>query len=1016
MSSSEFAGMGTAVPPSYSQQNGRATTEKLSSVLENPFYKNFGRKHNVPSYQKDSLQSDVLDRRRLSGVIDSTSRNDESEDIGEYRPGSGFVHKLLDKFSSLSAKEDTAFSSSHVKRSSSLEDLTGSNSVKSKNVTFKDPASLDVKSGIGKPLSSVSKTSHRARSIESLPHAHRKSSHHHNLAIPLRHVETKKWDKGKDAVIPKSPRDSHVVAPDVDLARDDIIIIETTPSVVAKKDESNDESDSDNGTPRLLSYREESVPDELPKPNTVVNVRSLFETASVTSGTSVFRRPKPEPLKHIGRSGDFSQTGSVTSPSSGDESNKLVSVTSPRFVNNDTQANSVPFISPSNTATSPPIFSPRSSELSQPSFQSKHDENKSSSSVTTNSIAFRQRSASPQEVTSPRPDTTHSTTGDDEKTASPFRPSPTPRNTASVKPTIASKTNAHDLKPVPVPYPAPASAATSYKKSSPVVPVAPFKNKQDDKKDDGTPVMIFDKSKISPTKKRSPRTKDYTPLDNEISKKEVFTGGKKVSVTSVNVKSSGKGPIPDIPRENKNVSKEKPLNSRKSTENVSVNKLNDLEMKKSKAPVPVLEKKDITLERKTPTAPARRSFEVPPKNHIQEDRKALDKLSKPLPVKTASTAVSSSEPKPEPKQPSKMLYVSSSSDASESDATPPETPRTKPDKTKSDSEPIKGIPSIIAQRLKKEKNDPSQASSLTRPSSLIDRQLKSDSGETDSSTSSETFSPRVNLSSTPSVQSKDDNKDEISNSIENEIAAVRKRMEGNRSKATGVAQIFDSSQLAKKRKENQRQRATFNAQSQGLVPPLDLSSITDDKNRDYQPKPREIKPCNIVFVGENAKTSRSLLKKQRKVKINIHFNDSVTETFEYPSEDHALELYLEEHPHDTADILFLEDFGGGGGDVGESSDDTDTVDIIETPVTPRGNADDDLLKSNTALSSSSSLHSYRGRFQEEFVFGSSLTEPEPPPKVAKSEPVDDPDSMTLRPADEQELDTWSTNNSSDLLF
>lgn len=55
---------------------------------------------------------------------------------------------------------------------------------------------------------------------------------------------------------------------------------------------------------------------------------------------------------------------------------------------------------------------------------------------------------------------------------------------------------------------------------------------------------------------------------------------------------------------------------------------------------------------------------------------------------------------------------------------------------------------------------------------------------------------------------------------------------------------------------------------------------------------------------------------------------------------------MEDHPHEKDEILVLEDFSVGGD---ESSDDVE-IDVFETPVTPRGNADDDLLKSNTSMS------------------------------------------------------------------
>lgn len=76
--------------------------------------------------------------------------------------------------------------------------------------------------------------------------------------------------------------------------------------------------------------------------------------------------------------------------------------------------------------------------------------------------------------------------------------------------------------------------------------------------------------------------------------------------------------------------------------------------------------------------------------------------------------------------------------------------------------------------------------------------------------------------------------------------------------------------------------------------------------------------------------------------MSIHFNDSKTETFEYPSEEYALEKYLQEHPNETAEILI---FDTGSGDNGESSDDVGD-DMMQTP---RSN-EDEVLRSNTALS------------------------------------------------------------------
>nr|KAG5710578.1 hypothetical protein BaRGS_013224 [Batillaria attramentaria] len=230
----------------------------------------------------------------------------------------------------------------------------------------------------------------------------------------------------------------------------------------------------------------------------------------------------------------------------------------------------------------------------------------------------------------------------------------------------------------------------------------------------------------------------------------------------------------------------------------------------------------------------------------------------------------------------------------------------------------------------------------------------------------------------------------------------------SKNKSSGVSKIFDSSQLAKKRKENQEARK----RAQANVPRLDLTSITAEESGDpgatggYRVTPREIKPCNIEFIGGNVSVGRSLLDKNRRVKINIRFHDVLVKTFEYPSEETALEAYIQQHPNE---VLVLEDESGPA----ESSDD---VEILDTPRGGGGGLESELLKSNTSLSHSGSLQSYRGKYQQEYVLGSVLSEPERSPEpTVETEPVD-PDALQLRPADEEDINTWSTSTNSDLLF
>ncbi|GFS21692.1 hypothetical protein ElyMa_006931100 [Elysia marginata] len=156
--------------------------------------------------------------------------------------------------------------------------------------------------------------------------------------------------------------------------------------------------------------------------------------------------------------------------------------------------------------------------------------------------------------------------------------------------------------------------------------------------------------------------------------------------------------------------------------------------------------------------------------------------------------------------------------------------------------------------------------------------------------------------------------------------------------------------------------------------------------------------------------------------MNISFSEQTAETFEYPNEESALKAYLEEHPNDTEDddVLFMDTSGGSFGESSDDKDDDDENNSSEKdalPTTPRGGGggDEELLKSNTSLSSSGNLQSYRGRYQEDFVWPA---HPEPEPvkqPIVEPEP-EDPDSMMLRPAEEEDMNTWSTSDVADILF
>uniref|UniRef100_A0A0B6ZX68 Uncharacterized protein n=1 Tax=Arion vulgaris TaxID=1028688 RepID=A0A0B6ZX68_9EUPU len=127
--------------------------------------------------------------------------------------------------------------------------------------------------------------------------------------------------------------------------------------------------------------------------------------------------------------------------------------------------------------------------------------------------------------------------------------------------------------------------------------------------------------------------------------------------------------------------------------------------------------------------------------------------------------------------------------------------------------------------------------------------------------------------------------------------------------------------------------------------------------------------------------------------------------FEYLREEIALEDYLVEHPHEREELLLLEDVSGRNE---ESSDD------VDASSNSGKNVNETLLSSNTSLAHSGNLQSYRGRYQEEYQFGAILTEQ--PKTVTDPEPSPDPEKLMLRPAEEADTNTWSTSDSSDLLF
>ena len=236
--------------------------DRIASITENPFYKSFGVRHprsprDVPSMPFYAKMSADMDGRSVL-----------REELGEYKPGCGFVHKLMGKFASLGVREEPP-SLHHIKHASSVDDiLDGTESQQSEADVHRQDR--------GRPMLSNPKL--RARSVESI--GRRKVPPVPILPVSLRHID-RKWERPSSPA--KSPREVHILAPDVKLARDDIILIENPPPEALP---SENEIDSDEAGVNVSSFKGDMPTDELPKPNTVSTVRSLFESGMPLSPTS----------------------------------------------------------------------------------------------------------------------------------------------------------------------------------------------------------------------------------------------------------------------------------------------------------------------------------------------------------------------------------------------------------------------------------------------------------------------------------------------------------------------------------------------------------------------------------------------------------------------------------------------------------------------------------------------------------------------------------------------------------
>lgn len=236
--------------------------DRLIPVHDNPFFVMDGKR-------MIGQQQSRTDKKDQSGHLDSindcnnvNSRYELTNSLDdtdmEYRPGSGFVSRLKDKFASMSTKEDVKVL--HPKRSSSFENLLDCRP-KAHPFNGGDLRLTDARRKLREG---------RAVSVENLNHTMDKSSPTSPVGFELKSNK----DVKPKSKVPESSSGTGTILPDRD-----IVIVEKTPTTPLSPPIAETK-------PQLCtaaSIEEQSVADELPRPNTVSSFRSLFENSKSSS-------------------------------------------------------------------------------------------------------------------------------------------------------------------------------------------------------------------------------------------------------------------------------------------------------------------------------------------------------------------------------------------------------------------------------------------------------------------------------------------------------------------------------------------------------------------------------------------------------------------------------------------------------------------------------------------------------------------------------------------------------------
>lgn len=1096
------AGSGSPRPSKVKPSAG----DRIASVTDNPFYKLAGGRPFKSS------------RTDMPAFLKRSRNCFDTDDLGEYKPASGHVHKLSGKFASL---ESASFAK--LKHASSADDIL-------------DERNDDQSQQIDGNRSWVNSLNHRAGSVESL--SPRKTSS--VFPVSLRHVE-RKW--APVSFPPKSPRESRTEAPDINLARDDIVLIEKPPEPSpppVNKDEEEKKLESE-----VHSQKDELGSSALPKLNTVSAVRGLFEVGvsprSSSPAAQILEANNNDetPLPGSSASEDAGLYPSTVDTDSHVYRATRINLSPAEFLNeitpgqggvkpddadgSDSSRSSTPPplpLSPPPLPLSPPPSLPQSlppgsstildsdvsdvpadaSDVKPEVCVSSKSENESIPSAPVISPKPSLQSLSPEQTVLPPSKPVPLS-----KPVPPTKPvpPPLPRSVGTVKATpvyhpIPFRGGAGVFRPGAI---VPPSFTPSIKKSSPVASVAPFRENRAEKEGADSRFPFPSKISSSSTHKTERHSKDYCEVvvekgvntirkENEEMKEqeEIIKEKERDRVKEPDIKQTETDEVNKLSREIKQKERE---NVHEQNTNITQEETNEMkdagsnsqkETGKIKEPDAEMSEEDsdemkdieiisntdtITVTQSEPTTqtsevdsnwiPSLHSADpdatenlwklaLKPVSKRAEDSQPTPIAVRPVPITSSAPASGSQDPSqseldvqsdekaettqpassseltdvtkteedtstesinlPEKRKEEEEIQVKSEDSDSLAGTGKVEQLESKPEESSSvvtnstspttssesvePSEPVRGIPTIIANRLKQNTQKQNGDSEPSRsPGELFGVRLSKIQRRKDPDTEDQDGIPHKRLAHGERSPPESSSTPEIVNQF---AGVLKKKDHSSRNKPS---QIFDSSQLQKKRKERKAAKA---AAAAGV-------SEVDGKGGQKQ-----VPPCNVEFIGANISTGRSLLGKSRKVKINVQFHETLAQTFEYPSEEDMLQQYLKSHP---GEVLVLDQLSWP---LESSSDEVDIRGLLRRGGLEAGEGA--LLKSNTSLAHSGSLQSYRSKYQQDYELGSILNFPEksPEPQTSDDTPTADPDAMELLPAAEEELQTYSLDTSSDLLF